>query len=79
MNLGDREDIVVMAVDSATPGRMAITYYRELIASEFLGRIQDWHEYTAWPQNMGKDRKFMGHRLPAILQRQLMADVSMTS
>ncbi len=58
--LGDREDIVIMAVDSATPGRMAITYYRELRASEFLDRIQNWHEFTAWPQNMGKDRKFSG-------------------
>ncbi len=58
-NLNNREDIVVMALDSATPGRMAITYYRELRASGFLERIQAWHEHTAWPQNMGKDRKFI--------------------
>ena len=62
--LTDREDIVVMALDSATPGRMAITYYRELQASEFLERIQSWHEHTAWPQNMGKDRKFIGAPAP---------------
>ncbi len=62
--LGDREDIVIMAVDSATPGRMAITYYRELKSSEFLDRIQNWHEFTAWPQNMGKDRKFIGAPAP---------------
>jgi CRISPR-associated protein Csd1 len=35
--LTDRDDIVVMALDSATPGRMAITYYRELKGSEFFG------------------------------------------
>ncbi|MBW4027795.1 MAG: type I-C CRISPR-associated protein Cas8c/Csd1 [Acidobacteria bacterium] len=63
-NLGEREDIVVMALDSATPGRMAIIYYRELQASEFLERIQDWHEHTAWPQNMGKDRRFIGAPAP---------------
>lgn len=62
--LNDREDIVVMALDSATPGRMAITYYRELQASEFLERIQSWHEHMAWPQNMGKDRKFTGAPAP---------------
>jgi CRISPR-associated protein Csd1 len=62
--LTDREDIVIMALDSATPGRMAITYYRELQASEFLGRIQSWHEHTAWPQNMGKDRRFIGAPAP---------------
>jgi CRISPR-associated protein Csd1 len=58
--LADREDIVVMALDSATPGRMAITYYRELQASEFLDRIRSWHEHTAWLQNMGKNRSFIG-------------------
>ena len=62
--LTDREDIVIMALDSATPGRMAITYYRELQASEFLERIQSWHEHTAWPQNMGKDRRFVGAPAP---------------
>jgi CRISPR-associated protein Csd1 len=50
--LDKREDILVLALDSATPGRMAITYYREL------------HEHTAWPQNMGKDRRFVGAPSP---------------
>jgi CRISPR-associated protein Csd1 len=63
-NLTDRDDIVVMALDSATPGRMAITYYRELSGSEFLTRIQDWHKKMAWPQNMGKDRRFIGAPAP---------------
>jgi CRISPR-associated protein Csd1 len=63
-HLTERDDIVVMALDSATPGRMAITYYRELSGSEFLERIRDWHEQTAWPQNMGKDRRFTGAPAP---------------
>lgn len=63
-HLTDRDNIVVMALDSATPGRMAITYYRELSGSEFLERIRDWHEHTAWPQNMGKDRHFTGAPAP---------------
>jgi CRISPR-associated protein Csd1 len=62
--LNDREDVLIMALDSATPGRMAITYYRELHPSEFLERIQSWHEQTAWPQNLGKDRKFIGAPAP---------------
>lgn len=62
--LTDREDIVVLALDSATPGRMAITYYRELRASEFLERIRSWHEHTAWPQNLGNDRRFIGAPAP---------------
>jgi CRISPR-associated protein Csd1 len=62
--LAKREDIVVMALDSATTGRMAITYYRELQASEFLDRIKSWHEYTSWPQNLGKGRRFVGAPSP---------------
>ncbi len=58
------EDIVVMGLDSATPGRMAITFYRELKGSEFLDRLQAWHEKHAWPQNFGKQSKFVGTPAP---------------
>jgi CRISPR-associated protein Csd1 len=63
-HLTDRDDIVVMALDSATKARLAIVYYRELSGSEFLERICDWHQQTAWPQNMGKDRRFIGAPSP---------------
>jgi CRISPR-associated protein Csd1 len=46
--IGEREDVVVMAVDSATPGRLSIVYYRALKGSEFLERIESWHETCAW-------------------------------
>jgi CRISPR-associated protein Csd1 len=47
--LGSADGVVVMGLDSATPGRMAITYYRELTGSEFLSRIEEWHRTFAWP------------------------------
>lgn len=62
--LGPTDDIVVMGLDSATPGRMAITYYRELTGSEFLERIETWHRTHAWPQNFGKELKFAGAPAP---------------
>lgn len=62
--LGPAEEIVVMGLDSATPGRMAITFYRELKGSEFLNRIEMWHMMCAWPQNFGKDKKFVGTPAP---------------
>lgn len=62
--LKDRDDVVVMALDSATPGRMAIIYYRELQASEFLQRIRSWHENISWILNLGKDRRFVGAPAP---------------
>ena len=64
VKLGPTEDIVVMGIDSATPGRMAVTYYRELLGSEFLQRLEDWHWKYAWPQDFGKDRRFIGAPAP---------------
>lgn len=46
--LGDITNIVVLGLDSATPGRMSITYYRNLKSSDFLKRIQSWHDTCAW-------------------------------
>jgi len=48
--LEPNEQIVVMGLDSATPGRMGIIYYRELLASEFIKRLEKWHCEFAWPQ-----------------------------
>lgn len=53
--LKPNEQIVIMGLDSATPGRMGIIYYRELLASEFLDRIHDWHTQFAWPQRHTKE------------------------
>ena len=53
--LEPNEQIVVMGLNSATPGRMGIIYYRELLASEFLDRIHDWHAQFAWPQRNTKE------------------------
>ena len=62
--LGTTEGVVVMALDSATKGRMAIRYYRELTGSEFLARIAAWHEGCCWRQYFGKDRIFFGAPAP---------------
>jgi CRISPR-associated protein Csd1 len=62
--LDPTEGIVVMGLDSATPGRLAITYYREIQGSDFLQRIEAWHLQCAWPQNFGKESKFVGAPSP---------------
>jgi len=58
------DNVVVMGLDSATPGRMAISYYRELMGSEFLERIQAWHSGCCWKQYFGKERIFVGAPAP---------------
>lgn len=46
--LDDSSNVVVMGLDSATSGRLSITYYRELTGSDFLRRIQYWHSTASW-------------------------------
>jgi CRISPR-associated protein Csd1 len=48
--LEPNEQIVIIGLDAATPGRMGIIYYRELLGSEFLQRLEHWHKSFAWPQ-----------------------------
>lgn len=47
-DLGDTGGVVVMGLDSATQGRMAITFYRELTGSDFLKRVEQWHTTCEW-------------------------------
>jgi CRISPR-associated protein Csd1 len=46
--LGKTDGVVVIGLDSASPGRMAITFYRELTGSEYLERIDKWHDTCSW-------------------------------
>ncbi len=45
---GKDDDIIVMALDAATTGRLSVTYYNEFAASDFLDRIQYWGETCSW-------------------------------
>jgi CRISPR-associated protein Csd1 len=62
--LTEADNIVVMGLDSASRGRLAITYYRELNGSEFLDRVIEWHESHAWPQRYSKEVHFVGAPAP---------------
>ena len=48
--LSQSDTISIMAIDSATLGRMGITYYRECLPQEYLDRITKWHNEFAWFQ-----------------------------
>ena len=41
--------VIVAAFDAATTGRLAITYYNELMGSDFLERLAYWDETVCWP------------------------------
>ncbi len=64
INFRSGQNIVVLGLDSASPGRMAITFYRELPGSEFLDRLLDWHKSFAWCQRYASNFSFVGVAAP---------------
>lgn len=40
--------VVIAAFDFATTGRLSLTYYNELMGSDFLQRLHDWDEHCCW-------------------------------
>ena len=59
--MGDMANVVVMGLDAATPGRMSITFYKELAGSDFLHRVDEWHETCAWIHRYGYDKETKRH------------------
>lgn len=59
--IGDTTNIVVLGLDAATPGRMSITFYKELSGSDFLQRIDDWHQTCAWIHRYGYEKETKRH------------------
>ena len=43
------DGVVLAAFDAATTGRLALTYYNELQAHDFLERLHDWDASCCWP------------------------------
>lgn len=40
--------VILMALDSATPGRLSIIMYQELTSTDFYKNIQDWYSKVYW-------------------------------
>lgn len=51
--LDDR--ITIMSLDAATPGRLAILYYQELGAKDYVERLVHWKDSTTWVHRYKKN------------------------
>ncbi|MEA4889691.1 MAG: type I-C CRISPR-associated protein Cas8c/Csd1 [Clostridiaceae bacterium] len=58
MKLSNLSSMIVMALDSATPGRLALTYYKELATSRYLDNIRAWQESCCWRHEYFMDKHF---------------------
>ena len=52
----ENTDIVILSLDAATPGRLAVTYYQEILSSDFLKRLTYWHSSCAWRMSYKKGK-----------------------
>lgn len=48
---------MLMLLDAATPGRLSISMYTELAASDFLENIEKWHGETSWMRYNSERKK----------------------
>lgn len=46
--LEDRDEVMVMILEAATPGRMSVPYYKEIRGNDFVQRLEYWHETCYW-------------------------------
>ncbi len=68
------DEIVILGLDSATPGRISVLFYRELLWSDYLKALKKWQLDMAWPllrriedKVNGKKKVFYRHRVGAPL------------
>ena len=61
-SLGATEQLSIMAIDSATPGRMAVTYYQEQLAKNYFEHLYDWYENFSWYQRYNKEQQVDGKK-----------------
>lgn len=46
--LKNNDEIIIISLEAATTGRLSVTYYNELMGSDFLDRIDSWGNSFNW-------------------------------
>lgn len=49
--------VLVLSLNSASPGRMSLSYFQEFTVSEYLNNLLTWHNDASWPQRLPKDKE----------------------
>jgi CRISPR-associated protein Csd1 len=53
--LSTKADVNIMILDSATTGRMAVLYYRNMNKELYLNKLAEWHSSCTWLHRYRKD------------------------
>lgn len=54
-NLSTKADINIIIIDSATTGRLAVLYYRNMNKELYLDRLKKWHSTCTWTHRYRKN------------------------
>lgn len=54
-NLSTKSDVNILILDSATTGRLAVLYYRNMNKELYLDRLAKWHSTCVWLHRYRKD------------------------
>ncbi len=68
VKLEANDSIIVMSLDSATPGRMAVTYYRDFSPNDYLQVVEKWHSEFAWPQRISMPIESTGKKSKTVVR-----------
>lgn len=56
-NLTTKSEVNILILDSATPGRLAVLYYRNMDRKLYLDRLIKWHSTCVWLHRYRKDEQ----------------------
>lgn len=62
LNLPDNEDVIIASFDIVNDGRLSVTYYNELRASDYIDRLAHWQQTCCWENNQ------FGYQSPSVRQ-----------
>ncbi|WP_251553918.1 type I-C CRISPR-associated protein Cas8c/Csd1 [Neobacillus muris] len=54
-NLSSKSEVNIIILDSATTGRLAVLYYRNMNKELYLDRLKNWHSTCVWLHRYRKD------------------------
>ncbi len=58
------DSVLIVALDSASPGRLSVSYFNRFTPSQYLEYVSHWHQNCCWEQYVNKDLKFVGAPSP---------------
>lgn len=63
-NANEKEHVLILALDSASPGRMAVSYFQEFPANKYVENIAYWRKHCYWRQQYSRTKIFEGTPAP---------------